>query len=163
MILSLSCPACQAPLKFKGQIPAGAVARCPRCKGIVPLPAPPPADATAASVAPAGDATATYRRGDGTTTFQPGQATATFAPPAAADPRDVLAPPEGPGEIGRLGPYRVTGRLGAGGMGLVFRAEDPQLKRQVALKVMLPRLAADPAAKARFLREARAQAQVEHD
>lgn len=62
-----------------------------------------------------------------------------------------------------LGPYRVLGLLGAGGMGRVYRAEEPSLKRQVALKVMRPELASDPAAKARFVREAQAQAKVEHD
>ena len=45
----------------------------------------------------------------------------------------------------------------------MFRAEDTALKRLVALKVMLPQYAANPADKARFLREARAQAQVEHE
>jgi len=48
-------------------------------------------------------------------------------------------------------------------MGVVYRAEDPRLKREVALKVMLPQFAADSQAKARFVREARAQAKVEHD
>jgi hypothetical protein len=45
----------------------------------------------------------------------------------------------------------------------VYRARDPDLGREVALKVLLPDLAADPKAKARFLREARAQARVDHD
>jgi serine/threonine protein kinase len=62
-----------------------------------------------------------------------------------------------------VGPYRVLGVLGRGGMGAVYRAEEPALKRQVAVKVMLPALAANPQAKARFLREAQAQARVEHD
>jgi serine/threonine protein kinase len=48
-------------------------------------------------------------------------------------------------------------------MGAVFLAEDPELRRRLALKVMLPRFAADPVARVRFLREARAQAAVEHD
>src|SRR4051812_11810776 len=70
----------------------------------------------------------------------------------------TLAPPEGPGEIGRLGGYRVIKVLGAGGMGVVYQAEDPQLKRPVALKVMKPVLAANEAAAARFIREAQAMA-----
>jgi len=74
-----------------------------------------------------------------------------------------LAPSQRPDEIGRLGPYRVLGELGAGGMGAVFRAENPQLRRPVALKVLLPPYATDPVARARFAREARAQAAVEHD
>src|SRR5207245_10709936 len=56
---------------------------------------------------------------------------------------DFLDPAEGPDELGRLGPYRVLSVLGAGGMGIVFLAEDPQLQRQVALKVMKPALARD--------------------
>ena len=78
-------------------------------------------------------------------------------------PLDFLAPPQQPDELGRLGPYRVLAEIGRGGMGVVFRADEPQLRRLVALKVMLPRYAANPVAKERFLREARAAAKVEHD
>jgi serine/threonine protein kinase len=74
-----------------------------------------------------------------------------------------LAPPQQPDELGRLGPYRVLRLLGGGGMGMVFAAEDPQLGRQIALKVLQPALAADTAARQRFLREARAMAVLEHD
>jgi serine/threonine protein kinase len=48
-------------------------------------------------------------------------------------------------------------------MGAVFRAEDPTLQREIALKVMLPEYAADPDSRARFIREARAQAKVHHE
>jgi serine/threonine protein kinase len=74
-----------------------------------------------------------------------------------------LAPPEGPDELGRLGGYRVLRILGAGGMGIVLEAEDPRLKRHVALKVMKPALAASDLARRRFLREAQAIAALEHD
>ena len=76
---------------------------------------------------------------------------------------DFLAPAEGSDELGRLGPYRVLKVLGAGGMGIVFHAEDPQLQRPVALKVMKPALARDERHRERFLREARAAAALEHD
>ena len=82
--------------------------------------------------------------------------------PADVDTR-VLSPPEGPGEIGRLGGYRVTKRLGRGGMGMVYAAHDPALRRDVAMKVMLPGMAADRVARERFLHEARAAARVFHD
>jgi serine/threonine protein kinase len=74
-----------------------------------------------------------------------------------------LGPPEAPDELGRLGPYRVLSVLGAGGMGVVFRAEDPQLNRPVALKAMLPTAAGAESGRQRFLREARAAAAIKHD
>ena len=74
-----------------------------------------------------------------------------------------LRPPEKPDELGRLGRFRVLEELGRGGMGLVFLAEDLQLLRKVALKVMLPEYAAQPQAKERFLREARIAANIEND
>jgi hypothetical protein len=88
-----------------------------------------------------------------------------YPSPPVADPElyDFLAPPQAPDELGRLGPYRVLQVLGAGGMGVVFRAEDPQLARLVALKAMLPALAASASARQRFLREGRATAAIKHD
>lgn len=76
---------------------------------------------------------------------------------------DFLGPAEAPDEMGRLGPYRILDVLGVGGMGAVFKAEDPHLGRLVAVKVVLPHLAMFRDARLRFLREARAQAAVEHD
>jgi len=75
----------------------------------------------------------------------------------------LLAPPQKPDEIGRLGPYRVLKILGIGGMGVVFQAEDVFLSRFVALKVMLPAVAAKTSNRERFLREARITASVRHE
>jgi len=74
-----------------------------------------------------------------------------------------LAPPQAGDEIGRLAGYRVLRILGKGGMGTVLEAEDPRLKRRIALKVLLPKFADDLQAKQRFLREAQAAAALEHD
>jgi hypothetical protein len=62
----------------------------------------------------------------------------------------------------KLGPYEVTGALGAGGMGEVYRARDTKLGRDVALKVLPPALAADPERIARFSREAKVLASLNH-
>lgn len=75
----------------------------------------------------------------------------------------MLEPPAGPDELGRLGAFRILRLLGKGGMGAVFLAEDVQLRRHVALKVLKPELAGQREGIDRFLREARAAAAVRHD
>jgi TolB-like protein len=65
--------------------------------------------------------------------------------------------------IGRtLSHFRILSKLGEGGMGVVYLAEDERLKRKVALKVLPPELVADEERRLRFLREARAAAAVSH-
>ena len=66
-------------------------------------------------------------------------------------------------EVGtRIGPYTITGTLGAGGMGDVYRAHDARLARDVALKVLPDTFAADPERLARFQREAQVLAALTH-
>jgi len=62
----------------------------------------------------------------------------------------------------RLGVYEVTAQIGAGGMGEVYRATDTKLKRQVAIKILPPSLAADHDRLARFQREAEVLASLNH-
>jgi serine/threonine protein kinase len=62
----------------------------------------------------------------------------------------------------RLGHYEVVGRIGEGGMGEVYRATDTRLKRQVAIKILPPVLAADAERLSRFQREAEILASLNH-
>ncbi|MFM7920450.1 MAG: protein kinase domain-containing protein, partial [Planctomycetaceae bacterium] len=63
----------------------------------------------------------------------------------------------------RLAHFEIRQRLGAGGMGAVFRAADLELARDVALKILHPGPSRDPSLVARFRNEARACAQLNHD
>ncbi|HTE51502.1 MAG TPA: protein kinase, partial [Kofleriaceae bacterium] len=77
--------------------------------------------------------------------------------PSAADPDDdVLRRGQ------RAGRFVIGRRLGSGGMGVVHAAYDPELDREVALKVLRPGAADDPDARARLLAEARAMARLSH-
>ena len=62
----------------------------------------------------------------------------------------------------RLGPYAITARIGVGGMGEVYRARDMKLDRDVAIKVLPESLAGDPERIARFQREAKTLAALNH-
>jgi eukaryotic-like serine/threonine-protein kinase len=75
---------------------------------------------------------------------------------AASPGDDLLAPGT------ELGPYRVVGHLGSGGVGRVYRALDPQLGREVAIKALASAFHDDSASLRRFEREARALAALNH-
>src|ERR1041385_7306190 len=73
--------------------------------------------------------------------------------------QSVLMTPATPQKVG---PYEILGPLGSGGMGQVFRARDPRLNREVALKLLPPEYSADSSRKQRFEQEARAIAALNH-
>jgi eukaryotic-like serine/threonine-protein kinase len=75
----------------------------------------------------------------------------------------LLAPSDDPAKLGRLGTYEITGVIGRGGMGVVFKGFDASLNRFVAIKVLAPHLAASGSARRRFEREAQAAAAVTHE
>jgi serine/threonine-protein kinase len=91
---------------------------------------------------------------------------------AALPPRDEwsavdftvehLEPADEPNVLGRLGGYDVLDIIGHGGMGVVLKAFDRELKRCVAIKVLAPHLAQSSLAKKRFAREAQAAAAIVH-
>jgi WD40 repeat protein/serine/threonine protein kinase len=169
-----ACPACGKGLKVRGDL-AGRKIKCPSCQQVVRVPAgsadakqqaqPGSARAVGLPGAPGEESVSEARTLAGSASPSAQPATGTYHPeePAAKDLYDFLAPPQAPDELGRLGPYRVLQVLGTGGMGVVFRAEDPQLARPAALKAMLPSLAASASARQRFLREARSAAAIKHD
>ena len=95
-------------------------------------------------------------------------------PSSASCPTEPVEPPtrvpipflqqtDQAGFLGRLGSYEIRREIGRGGMGVVFEALDPTLKRTVAVKVLSPLAATDDEARGRFLREAQAAAALEHE
>ncbi|HBI45245.1 MAG TPA: serine/threonine protein kinase [Planctomycetales bacterium] len=149
-MIAFACPHCGAPLRIDDSM-AGRSEACPGCSLVVQVPA-------------------AAERASSQRTLHP-PAAAEDTAPAIPDSLDLapspdypfLASPQDPDELGRLGPYRVLKVLGTGAMGVVFQAEDPHLKRMVALKVMRPALAASAEFHRRFLREARLSASIDHE
>jgi serine/threonine protein kinase len=183
-MIAFLCSGCGKSLKVKDEF-AGRKGKCPHCQQSMTVPS--VADAARERAEQAGHDN--YSESDAKTILPPsldaaldsktilpavprgkagmkkGNTVIPDAPTANSDAElyDFLSPAQEADEIGRLGTYRVLKVLGAGGMGVVFQAEDPKLKRLVALKAMLPALAASGTNKDRFLREARAAAAIEHD
>ncbi|RKG60207.1 hypothetical protein D7V80_35935 [Corallococcus sp. CA054B] len=80
------------------------------------------------------------------------------SPPLAPPPEPEAMPQPG----ARVGRYVLLRRAGEGGMGVVFAAYDPDLDRQVALKLLKPGVVVDAEARGRLMREAQAQARLSH-
>jgi len=187
----VSCPGCRGKLKVKREFvalppphttpcneSAGQKVKCPRCGQVMQIPAMPvakfapntvppkdvrsPDVADAPTVPPVDARTIAPVDKDDTKLANKPDATHGVDFKNDRSLTDFLAPAQQPDEIGRLGIYRVLKVLGAGGMGVVFKAEDPGLKRLVAIKAMLPAIAASASAKTRFLREAQAAAGIKH-
>jgi len=77
--------------------------------------------------------------------------------------QEILTPSDNEALLGMLGPYEVNELIAIGGMGIVLKAREPKLDRTVAIKVLSPLLATNATACRRFLREARAAANLEHE
>jgi len=163
-MISFPCVSCQKKLTVKDEL-AGKKGKCPGCGQAltVPAAAPCPEDRT---VPPQAAALGEERTLAPNPVPAPGpNQEAPQAEPAPGPHPELwafLGPARQADEIGRLGPYRVLKVLGAGGMGVVFRAEDLGLQRLVALKALLPALASTASARERFFREARAAAALKH-
>ena len=80
------------------------------------------------------------------------------SPPKGEDATELLSA----AEARRIGPYRIEGELGRGGMGVVWRGVDERLDRPVALKQITGALADDADGLRRFVREARLLARLNH-
>jgi len=172
---AFSCPGCGKALRVKEEA-AGKKVKCPHCGKVGQTPATERPEA-AAETPPAAQETGVFTPAEAGASAPLTKAALVSAAALNRSSEEThlhasskdqklcsfLAPAQAADELGRLGPYRVLKVLGAGGMGVVFRAEDPQLQRLVALKAMLPDLAANESARQRFLREARAAAKLKHD
>jgi serine/threonine protein kinase len=181
-MISFTCPSCGQKLKVKEDL-AGKKGKCPHCKAGVSVP-----QQQAVSSGTTGSTSDSYldmptmipantedehslktlapasgklKGKTSSETLAPNPVTKTgdYSP----ELYDFLASAQAADEIGRLGEYRVLKILGAGAMGVVYLAEDVHLKRQVALKAMLPALASSETNRQRFMQEAQAIAAIDHD
>src|SRR6266849_3149766 len=154
MAVAVRCPGCQKNVGVS-EDHLGLFVRCPHCgRYFTRVPGAVGSNRGSAQTAPPGGKDLVkapcHSEAAGRVTRSPARAT---QPSRPAD-RGVL-----PSRIGR---FEVRGKLGAGAFGTVYRAYDPQLEREVALKVPRPGTMDDPKMVERFLREAKAAARLRH-
>src|SRR5262249_5584243 len=92
-----------------------------------------------------------------------GQADSFIVSPASQMAAELLSEPPArlfPGEA--IGPYKILSLVGAGGMGEVYRAVDPRIGREIAIKILPPRFSQDRSRIRRFEQEARAAGMLNH-
>jgi serine/threonine protein kinase len=172
LLIVFGC-SCGISLKVNDEL-AGRLVRCPSCNQTARA----PQGSLSSTPGPADSVTGAGPSGQFITEATPttenhrspfwASSDETVAPPRrvrapVSEMTAFLAPAQEEDELGRLGSYRILRVLGQGGMGVVFQAEDAQLRRQVAIKAMLPHLAANSSARERFLREACLAAALDHD
>lgn len=162
-MIDFSCPHCGAQLQVKEKL-AGKTRPCPGCSRVVQAPASGNSSVPGSAAGSGHGSAASASRNTTRAVSSPAEET---SPPsiglAPSADYPFLAPPEGPNELGRLGPYLIHKPLGTGAMGIVFEAQDAHLKRSVALKVMKPSLASHADFHRRFLREAQLAAAIDHE
>jgi serine/threonine protein kinase len=165
-MIHFRCPRCGVRLKGR-EGSAGRKRTCPSCGGKIVVP-PEALEPTPEVWNPDGAvpalAKARTKLSDSTRPETSGSSLGVpTTPEISSEDCSFLGPPSNEGDIGSLGTFRIQEILGSGATGIVFRAEDTQLRRLVALKVLRPAIAASAHSRQRFLREARAAAALDHE
>jgi WD40 repeat protein len=167
MAMVVRCPNkdCGKPCRISEQH-LGRTVQCPHCRQplAIPAPAKPPLDKPANSTPAAGERSTTPATAPPTLEDVAREQAARETPPLPSPPPSAPpAPPSPPRDLPeRIGRFQVRARLGAGSFGAVYLVYDPQLDREMALKVPQPGTLQNPQALERFLREARAAGRLNH-